>query len=334
MARIDNLNTGALKSSKRATRRLEAGSPIGYSSVSKGSLEINSAEGLRVNGSSFTRGRMEGSGTFDWSGPMWLRGAISGAGAFTFSGPCTFNGPTSLNGPTTVTGVTLLDGKTSVNGDLVVAKTLDVTGTTRLRATATLEANLAVTSGGKIMAGNLTIDPAVGAGSVSFTNGARVYTTSSSIQMYRGLGVVEVGSASAGISWGTASVVASSDGVHVAGGLTVDGGKQFLIDHPVRSGWKLGHGSTESPVSGVEYWGTGIIGSSGYETVSLPDYFEALAKPTGRTVLVTARGDIVDWTDIVDGEFCVSGTEGCRFSWLVKAERFGADFETEFATSP
>jgi hypothetical protein len=72
-----------------------------------------------------------------------------------------------------------------------------------------------------------------------------------------------------------------------------------------------------------------VVGADGTAVVKLPDYFEALVKAGGRETLVTPRGATVDWTDIVDGTFTVSGTEGVKFSWLVKAERHGGDFEVE-----
>lgn len=68
--------------------------------------------------------------------------------------------------------------------------------------------------------------------------------------------------------------------------------------------------------------------------VLLPDYFEQLAKPYGRAVMVTGRGFAPDWTDITGNYFTVTGKPGGRFSWLVKAARHGADFavETEVAS--
>lgn len=104
--------------------------------------------------------------------------------------------------------------------------------------------------------------------------------------------------------------------------------KNFKIPHPTEPDHVLRHGSTESPVSGVEYWGEETLPESGELTVTLPEYFEALTKPDNRPVLVTARGFLADWGDVEDGAFTVTGTPGGRFSWLVKAERDGADFPT------
>lgn len=310
MARINNLNSGGSNEIKRRLWQSEISSNLGHSSISRGALKINSVEGLQVDGSSFTRGRMEGSGTFDWTGPMWLRGAITGVGAFTFSGPCTF------------TGVTLLNGTTTANGDLAVTKTLDVTGATRLRAAATLENDLTLTSGGKIIAGDISMAPAIG-----------IY--SSNILQIAGLngtavrGTLNVSSNLSALN-GTLSGTLGVTGKATLGSLAVGGAKQFIIDHPTKPGWKLGHGSTESPVSGIEYWGSGELDANGAVTIRLPDYFDALARPNGRVAMVSGNGFIARWEWSGGSTIHVTGgVIGDHFTWLVKAERYGADFVTE-----
>lgn len=124
---------------------------------------------------------------------------------------------------------------------------------------------------------------------------------------------------------GTASI-ATTGGLSVFGGLSVSGSKNFVMDHPTQPGMELLHGSTESPVSGIEYWGTGTVGAGGTSVITLPEYFEALAKPTNRTVIVAGNGAALAWSAIVDGKVTVSGTAGTAYSWLVKAERRGGDF--------
>jgi hypothetical protein len=118
-------------------------------------------------------------------------------------------------------------------------------------------------------------------------------------------------------------------------GLQVEGVKNFLMDHPTRPGYKLVHGSTESPVSGTEYWGTATL-QSGSATVTLPDYFEALNKLENRAVFLTPLNDPqpLAVTPVIDGRFTVSGSGECDFYWLVKAERFGGDFEVEPKAEP
>ena len=123
--------------------------------------------------------------------------------------------------------------------------------------------------------------------------------------------------------------VTNSAAVYINGGLSVSGTKNFVMDHPTKPGMELLHASTESPVSGIEYWGTETLDASGSATVTLPDYFEALAKPDGRVNLVWANGVALEWTAIASGAFTVTGPAGTSFSWLVKAERYGGDFEVE-----
>src|SRR5690606_39112267 len=98
----------------------------------------------------------------------------------------------------------------------------------------------------------------------------------------------------------------------------VNGSKNLVMAHPTRPGMELLHGATESPVSGVEYWGSGELDEGGRAAVELPEYFEGLAKPEGRAVLVTAKGGPVDWSEIDDGWFAVTGSPGQKFTWLVK----------------
>ena len=101
------------------------------------------------------------------------------------------------------------------------------------------------------------------------------------------------------------------------------------MDHPTKLGYELLHASTESPVSGVEYWGRGVVGAEGSAVVDLPEYFGALIKPGTDHIAVTGNGGQVAWTDILDNQFIVSGAAGTAFTWLVKAERIGADFPPE-----
>lgn len=111
--------------------------------------------------------------------------------------------------------------------------------------------------------------------------------------------------------------------------LDVLGAKSFRMPHPTKPGYWLRHGSTESPVSGIEYWGVETLDETGSAIVQLPEYFEELAKPDGRVPFVTGRGFDADWSDIEDGAFTVTGAPGGRFSWQVKAERIDADFLLE-----
>lgn len=116
----------------------------------------------------------------------------------------------------------------------------------------------------------------------------------------------------------------------IGGNFSVSGGsKLFHMEHPSKLGHALQHAATESPVSGIEYWGEVTLDAAGRAVIELPDYFEALAKERNRAVLVTGRNGAVDWTDVEGNSFTVTGAPGQRAAWLVKAERHSADFEVE-----
>jgi len=236
---------------KRFPRNLAAGSPLGYTSVSKGQTQFIGLLSLLVEGSGVVTG-------------LW-----------------------------------------KVDGELRVGGTLNGSGTMNWTGPANISGNFEILSGGLFKAGNLTITPG---GTITGASGLIINPN----------GQLAV----------TGDVYVQND-LDVDGGLTVAGAKSFRMAHPVKDGYWLQHGSTESPVSGIEYWGESLIPASGKCIVKLPAYFEALAKPEGRTVFVSGRGVAADWDDISDGKFVVRGTAGKKFSWLVKAERFGGDFPVE-----
>lgn len=88
----------------RRIRVLESASPLGYSSISEGALEIRSEEGLIVEGSARISGVLNGDGTFDWTGPMNLAGDQTVAGDVTYTGQLTVNGPWKFVGNGELTG--------------------------------------------------------------------------------------------------------------------------------------------------------------------------------------------------------------------------------------
>lgn len=125
------------------------------------------------------------------------------------------------------------------------------------------------------------------------------------------------------------AITLSGGGTTIYGGLNVSGSKNFVMDHPTKPGMELLHGATESPVSGVQYWGCAEVGPDGTAVVELPEYFEALVKPGTACVGVNGNGAVVGWGDIIDNAFTVTGPAGTSFTWDVKAERVGADFDVE-----
>jgi hypothetical protein len=110
-----------------------------------------------------------------------------------------------------------------------------------------------------------------------------------------------------------------SGNCQVNGAFAVTGTKAFVMDHPEHPDtMTLMHAATESPVNGVEYWGTATTGPGGTVAVVLPTYFEALTKSTGRTVQLTATAECetTPWTTpVVDGKFTIHAPAGVEIHW-------------------
>jgi hypothetical protein len=130
---------------------------------------------------------------------------------------------------------------------------------------------------------------------------------------------------------GQTGILWSLDGngnVHVSGTFTA-GTKNFRIVHPLDDTKYLTHSSLEGPEICVFYRGEGQTDASGLATITLPDYFEGLTLPTGRTVQLTEifEDDVTDLgklaaSRVVDGSFRVrSEYAGQLFCWEVKAIR-------------
>lgn len=239
-------------------------------------------------------------------------GGLDVTGSANISGTATINGLLTGSGTIDWYGPSIFRGTLNVTGNMATSGTLTVVGGTTLNGAVTMNNDLTMGTG-RIVAGPIRIDKA---GSY----GGRVYSTS--------ILVLEAGNA----------VLINNDtdirGILLTDGLDVDGPKNFRISHPTKPGYWLRHGSTESPVSGIEYWGKEILDDDGQFVIELPDYFEALAKPEGRVPFATGRGFNADWSDIEEGKFTVTGKPGGRFSWQVKAERIGGDFLLEEEIPP
>ena len=286
----------------RRVHLLEVTQPMGYSSVSEGRSRFAGNESVLVEGSGKVEGwwivtgtqrvtgRLEGSGTLDWTGPWFLRGPGEITGALTGTGQLIWAGPWDLRGNG------LIKGNVDITGALDVKNRLTL-GPSGYIESGTVRIDRGGNYGGRISSSGAVLE-LLASGSVVISAESFVARNGS----FRDLSAI--GTVSANI-------------------------KNVRIPHPRKRDHYLLHGSTESPVSGVEYWGEETLPDAGELTVVLPEYFEALTKEEGRVVLVTARGFIADWGDIEDGCFTVSGNPGGRFSWLVKAERANADFSVE-----
>ncbi len=109
--------------------------------------------------------------------------------------------------------------------------------------------------------------------------------------------------------------------------------KYFSIDHPTKADHQLVHACLEGPENSVYYRGGARL-RNGEATITLPEYFEALTRKEGRTVLLTAKGKEpfrLSCEDVEDGQFKVYGTSHSgEFFWEIKAVRADvAELRTE-----
>jgi hypothetical protein len=142
-----------------------------------------------------------------------------------------------------------------------------------------------------------------------------------------------VGAAGGVLAVNTGDVMAwASYGIVVKGNVWARN-KYFLIDHPTKPDHSLIHACLEGPESAVYYRGEAQL-EWGRATIRLPEYFEALTRQEGRTVILTPKGRepcLLSYEEIGDGVLKVYGTcsDGV-FSWEVKAVRADVErLETE-----
>lgn len=279
--------------------------------ISKATLQNSSIGRGLLRFYSGGRIRIEDGGGIDIlsSGYLNIDGDLTGDGRLDWTGVVYLRGPTGVQ------------GNFATSGNTVIGGTLKVEGVTTLDADVTLNEDLTLGASGQITAGTVRINR-------FGSYGGQILSTGTVLYLGAGQTVI------VGAEYLSTNKIAATD----IEGFTLDilGAKSFRIPHPLKPGYWLRHGSTESPVSGIEYWGEGVLDDTGHSVIELPDYFDELAKLDGRTPFATGRGFAADWTDIDDGKFTVTGKPGGRFSWLVKAERIGGDFllEEEIPAAP
>ena len=104
-----------------------------------------------------------------------------------------------------------------------------------------------------------------------------------------------------------------------------------MIDHPTKPGYKIIHASLEGPENAVFYRGEAQL-RDGKALIVLPEYFEALTKKEGRTVLITPKFEQDEEkvsqlaaSSVTNGRFMVRTIDGnnpnTKFYWEVKAVR-------------
>jgi hypothetical protein len=147
MAKIDNLDQNEMKAFTGRAKAVEVMAPLGSSAVSGGRTRFIGNESLLVEGSQKVSGWLIVTGTLKVVGTFLLDGITTITGALTAKGATRFEGDTTQVGPH------------HVQGNQDITGTLAVKGETTLEALVTLLNNLAITAGGKITVGSITISP-------------------------------------------------------------------------------------------------------------------------------------------------------------------------------
>lgn len=171
MVRRINLNSPQVRERQRQVATYGNQTPLSSTAVERGTTRWLSGSFVSIEGI------LDVAGTFNVSGTSTFSGALTIAGPTGITGDLTIQGTTDITGQLNVTGPTTLDGVTEIGGDTTITGTLDVTGpmstkgTLSVEGVTTLKNDLNVTTGGKIKAGNLEIEPTAG-GQINFTGGA------------------------------------------------------------------------------------------------------------------------------------------------------------------
>ena len=209
---VGNLQNLITQLVKQATQNASFGS-AGLRVYGGGWIVIENG-GLSVTGTAQVSGTLEGSGTFKWDGPWYLNGIGRITGDTTGTGRLKWEGAWSLDGDGKITGNVEVTGNADFLGDVKIQKTLDVLATTRLRGKTTLEDDLTITAGGKILVGDMVIDPA-GYGKVRFANGTEVRASEGGVAIANGASSVTVTPSFTRIGVGGSGVYVDGTGIFI-----------------------------------------------------------------------------------------------------------------------
>lgn len=309
-----------------ALRALSSASPLASASIGRGGIRVYDGGVITIQ-----NGGLQVVGWVDVNGEIRIAGTLTGDGTIIWTGTATFDGDTDITGDLDIVGPTQIDGPTTVNGQFWI------NGTTHLNGPMSMNGDLTLLSG-KIVGGGLTIE----AGDINFDTGGQLSAYASGIGLSHGSSAIYTAGSNAVLEAGSASLILSSAAASINTNLTIigdifatgdvgGGSKSFWIEHPTKPGKMLRHGSVEGPTHSVEYSGTTTLDPQGEAIVHLPDYFEALTLPEGRTVHVTPIGRpfMVGAEPVVDGQFTAYGDPNRNVSWMVKATRELFDTEPD-----
>lgn len=195
MAYLDDPFKGQLAQLRRDVEKLKRRTTLNSAAIGRSGMEVYDQGVLNIsNGTLIVNGYAQISGSLTVSGTSSFSGALTIAGPTGITGALTIQGLTDVTGELNVTGPTKLNGKLGIGGDTSVTGKLDVTGpmatkgTLSVEGVTTLKKDLNITTGGKIKAGNLEIEPA-GGGQINFLNGSIGVSTTFGLGIVHTVGV-------------------------------------------------------------------------------------------------------------------------------------------------
>lgn len=198
MGKIKNTSRSNLKNLPKQQRGQRYATPLNRAAIGREGLEVYDGGwirilngGLQVIGTATISGTLAVTGQANFSGQVGISGPLNVTGTTTIGGNTNITGELNVTGPTTLDGITDIGGDTtitgilSVEGDTEISGNLDITGDTTISGTlgiegiTTLKNDLNVVAGGRVVVGQVEIDPSSDGGSIGFagagiTNGGAV----------------------------------------------------------------------------------------------------------------------------------------------------------------
>lgn len=213
-------------STERRLQRVERAAPIGFSSITRGGLRVQSADGIQVNTVPGGLAGLRVTGLQVVDGTLRITGTVNGGGTWSWTGTLDQTGSTFLRGPVRITGA---------------SGTLEVEAQTFLKGAATLSADLTVANGGKVTAGNVTIEPnkitvAGGSSPATLQDGKLSFGTGGSVEADVGIGGVRMVAGDAVVNAGSTASVRKGNASVIAGPLGIDinaAALRLLINAPI-----------------------------------------------------------------------------------------------------
>ena len=122
--------------------------PLEKSSVTDGQIRI-------IGGTI----RVDGGGSLIVNGTMTVNGTSTVTGSFTVSGPWNLSGTGTISGNVTITGNVTATGTLTQNGPWNLNGAGTIAGNVTQTGNTTQQGNVTLTDGGKVTAGNVTVEP-------------------------------------------------------------------------------------------------------------------------------------------------------------------------------